>query len=64
MFRQPIIGGMDITVQRNYFGRQVSSFEVELNIDLPTIKNSSFPGVFIRAPAILSVNQGMFVISL
>jgi 5'-phosphate synthase pdxT subunit len=55
---------MDITVQRNYFGRQVSSFEVELNIDLPTIKNSSFPGVFIRAPAILSVNQGMFVISL
>jgi 5'-phosphate synthase pdxT subunit len=53
---QPIIGGMDITVQRNYFGRQVCSFEADISVDIPTANNTHFPGVFIRAPAILSVN--------
>jgi len=41
---------MDITARRNAFGRQRESFEVELPI--PVLGEDSFPGVFIRAPAI------------
>lgn len=52
---QSLIGGIDITVCRNYFGSQVSSFEMATPAP-PGIGSSttSFPGIFIRAPAILS----------
>ncbi len=46
---QPL-GLMDITVKRNAFGRQVDSFETELNI--PILGEKPFPCVFIRAPII------------
>jgi len=52
---QPSIGGMDITVQRNAFGRQVDSFEADL--DLPAVGSEPFHGVFIRAPLIKRVGQ-------
>lgn len=48
---------MDVDVSRNYFGRQVHSFEATVNIvdkqfaDIAKI--DQFPGVFIRAPAIV-----------
>lgn len=68
---QSLIGGMDILVCRNYFGSQVSSFEMSTpappapfatvdsndtagNENDTETDNSSFPGVFIRAPAILT----------
>jgi 5'-phosphate synthase pdxT subunit len=54
---QPLIGGMDISVQRNYFGRQVASFEADLALDALDMKDKPFPGIFIRAPAILDVIQ-------
>lgn len=41
---------MDIKVKRNAYGRQVDSFEVELEI--PALGKKPFPGVFIRAPVI------------
>jgi pyridoxal 5'-phosphate synthase pdxT subunit len=41
---------MDITVERNAFGRQVDSFETELEI--PVLGNKPFHAVFIRAPLI------------
>jgi pyridoxal 5'-phosphate synthase pdxT subunit len=44
------LGLMDITVKRNAFGRQVDSFETELQI--PVLGKKAFPGVFIRAPKI------------
>jgi pyridoxal 5'-phosphate synthase pdxT subunit len=44
------LGLMDITVKRNAFGRQVDSFETELQI--PVLGKKAFPGVFIRAPEI------------
>ena len=44
------LGLMDITVKRNAFGRQVDSFETELNI--PVLGKKLFPAVFIRAPVI------------
>jgi len=55
---QPLLGLMDITVDRNAFGRQIASFETELDIPALEIISSTpapFPGIFIRAPLITSV---------
>ena len=56
---QPLLGLMDISVDRNAFGRQIASFETEL--DIPVLKTilsdpTPFHGVFIRAPLITSVD--------
>ncbi|MGI8628360.1 MAG: pyridoxal 5'-phosphate synthase glutaminase subunit PdxT [Geodermatophilaceae bacterium] len=45
---QDTIGGMDVTVRRNAFGRQVESFENE--VPIPVVGQKSFAAVFIRAP--------------
>jgi 5'-phosphate synthase pdxT subunit len=55
---QPLLQLMDITVERNAFGRQVDSFEVDL--DIPALQvidpdGKPFHAVFIRAPLIESV---------
>jgi len=44
------LGLVDIEASRNAYGRQVSSFEVGL--DIPILGEGSFPAVFIRAPKI------------
>ncbi len=49
---QPLLAVMDIEVVRNYFGRQRDSFEVDLDLQLPTGARR-FRAVFIRAPAIV-----------
>lgn len=52
------IGMMNVTVERNSFGRQVNSFEAPLNIkDV----GRAFPGVFIRAPHISEAGEGVDV---
>jgi len=56
---QPLLGVMDITVQRNAFGRQVDSFEIDL--DIPALEQVDASGkpyhaVFIRAPLIEAVH--------
>lgn len=51
---QPLLGLMDITVQRNAFGRQVDSFEADLLI--PQLGEVPYRAVFIRAPIIESVS--------
>jgi len=56
---QPLLGLMDITVERNAFGRQVDSFEIPLEVPAFVLfgkKNPPFNGVFIRAPVIASVD--------
>jgi 5'-phosphate synthase pdxT subunit len=50
---QPLIGVMDISVIRNYYGRQRESFEA--NVDLRSIGGGIEKVVFIRAPAIVKV---------
>ena len=55
------LGLMDITVQRNAFGRQVDSFETELRIK--GLEGNLFPAVFIRAPAVLEVGPDVEVLS-
>jgi len=55
---QELIGGLDVRVNRNYFGRQVESFEAEL--ELPFLPNDDkgrgkFRSVFIRAPIVEAI---------
>ena len=58
---QPILGLMDIAVRRNAFGRQVDSFEADL--DIPVLGESPFHAVFIRAPLIERVRDGVEVLA-
>ncbi len=54
------IGGLDVTVRRNGYGRQSDSFEADLSLkglDEP------FRGVFIRAPVIEGMGEGVEVIA-
>jgi pyridoxal 5'-phosphate synthase pdxT subunit len=56
---QPLLGLMDITVERNAFGRQVDSFEADLQVEpLQQATGTSEPyhAVFIRAPIIETVS--------
>jgi len=70
---QSLIGGMDILVCRNYFGSQISSFEMNTPPPPPpstTLGESDksdnterpFPGVFIRAPAILTTSPDVEIL--
>lgn len=58
---QPTIGGMDITVRRNAFGRQRESFEADLAV--PALGPEPFPAVFIRAPVIEGVGADVDVLA-
>jgi len=58
---QQTMGGLDVTAQRNAFGRQVDSFEIDL--DIPAIDGAPFPAVFIRAPAIVDVGPQVEVLA-
>jgi 5'-phosphate synthase pdxT subunit len=63
---QPLLELMDITVDRNAYGRQIASFETDL--DFPALESVSsetkpFHGVFIRAPLITSVEGDGKVLS-
>ena len=57
---QQTIGGIDMTVRRNAFGRQVDSFEADLHI--PVVPGPSMHGVFIRAPWVEEVGESVEVI--
>lgn len=51
-----MIGGLDVRVNRNHFGRQVESFQAGLQLPFLTSESSiptdPFPGIFIRAPVV------------
>lgn len=48
---QELIGGLDVRVNRNHFGRQIESFQA--NLDLKFLgDDAKYPGVFIRAPIV------------
>jgi len=57
---QETIGGLDVVVRRNAFGRQVNSFEADL--DVQDLKDP-FHAVFIRAPWVEKVGQGVDVVA-
>lgn len=57
----PHLAVMDITIERNAFGRQIDSFVAPLRI--VGIEGKPFEAVFIRAPIIRSVGSGVAVLS-
>ncbi|QTE28044.1 pyridoxal 5'-phosphate synthase glutaminase subunit PdxT [Pengzhenrongella sicca] len=58
---QRTLGGMDITVRRNAFGRQVDSFETDLTIE--GVLGAPVHAVFIRAPWVEEVGPRAEVLS-
>jgi 5'-phosphate synthase pdxT subunit len=63
---QPLLELMDITVERNAYGRQIASFETDLEVlALGEISDEEpiFHGIFIRAPLIDSVSGSAEVLS-
>ncbi len=49
----PVLGLMDIVVERNAFGRQVDSFEIDLDVPaLDKVEGGPYHAIFIRAPLI------------
>lgn len=56
----PTLGALDVVVERNAWGRQIDSFEAV--VDVPRF-DRPVPGVFIRAPRIRHVGEGVEVIA-
>jgi pyridoxal 5'-phosphate synthase pdxT subunit len=56
----PTFGVLDVTVERNAYGRQIDSFEAEL--EAPVL-GRAFHGVFIRAPRLTRVGKGVEVVA-
>ncbi|MEK4971306.1 pyridoxal 5'-phosphate synthase glutaminase subunit PdxT [Niallia sp. FSL R7-0648] len=60
-YEEPHIGAMDVHIERNSFGRQKESFEVDL--DISGVANG-FPSVFIRAPHIVRVGKNVEILAM
>ena len=73
---QALLGGLDCTVQRNFFGAQINSFETDLpapavlrdsgrddSIASAPAEPATYPAMFIRAPGILEAGSGVEVLS-
>ncbi len=58
---QTLLGGLDVTVSRNHFGRQVDSFETDMFV--AELGDEPFRAIFIRAPAITQVGEGVEILA-
>ena len=52
----PYFGMLDVEVERNGYGRQLDSFEADL--DMPALGEAPLHGVFIRAPVVVDAGRG------
>jgi pyridoxal 5'-phosphate synthase pdxT subunit len=59
--KQQLLGNLDIVIERNAFGRQNDSFETDLYI--PIIGRDAYKGIFIRAPVITEIGNGVNTIA-
>ena len=59
--RQPILGVMDIVVNRNAFGRQIDSFETDLDVN--GLDGGVFHAIFIRAPLATHVGENVTILA-
>ncbi len=57
----PILSLLDVTVTRNAFGRQLDSFEADL--DVPVLGDQSVHGIFIRAPVIVRTGPAVDILA-
>jgi 5'-phosphate synthase pdxT subunit len=60
--RQPILGLMDVVVDRNAFGRQVDSFETDLDFK-GLAEDRPFHAIFIRAPLVRKAGDGVKILA-
>lgn len=58
---EPVLPLLDVTVRRNAFGRQLESFEA--NLEVPILGDEPVHGVFIRAPVVEHVGPGVDVLA-
>jgi pyridoxal 5'-phosphate synthase pdxT subunit len=58
---QQTLGGIDMTVRRNAFGRQVASFEGD--VEMAGVAGGPLHGVFIRAPWVEQIGSGVEVLA-
>ena len=58
---QPVLPLLDVSVERNAFGRQLDSFEADLNV--PVLGDTPVHAVFIRAPVIEAVGPDVDVLA-
>jgi 5'-phosphate synthase pdxT subunit len=58
---EPVLRLLDIEVHRNAYGRQLDSFEADL--DIPSLGDEPLHGVFIRAPIVTDVGAGVEVLA-
>ena len=56
-----VFGLLDVAVERNAYGRQLDSFEADL--DMPALGDDPLHGVFIRAPVVVDVGEGVEVLA-
>jgi 5'-phosphate synthase pdxT subunit len=60
--QQPILGLMDISINRNAFGRQIDSFETDL--DVPALDSDQpYHAIFIRAPIVTAAHNGVNILA-
>jgi 5'-phosphate synthase pdxT subunit len=59
--RQTLFGVLDVTTRRNAFGRQIDSFERDL--DIAAIGEPAMRAAFIRAPYVVEVGEGVKVMA-
>ncbi len=58
---EPVFGLLDVGVRRNGYGRQLDSFEADL--DVPAIGDQPLHGIFIRAPILAEVGPAVEVLA-
>ena len=58
---EPVLGLLDATVQRNAYGRQLDSFEADVSV--PALGAEPLHGVFIRAPVVSELGDGVEVLA-
>ena len=59
--KQNLFGVLDVVIERNAFGRQYESFEVDL--DIPILGKGLFRGIFIRSPIINNVGESVNILT-
>jgi 5'-phosphate synthase pdxT subunit len=58
---EPILGLLDMEVQRNAYGRQLDSYETD--VDIPALGDEPLHGVFIRAPIVVDAGPAVEVLA-
>jgi len=59
--KQKLFGMLDVVIERNAFGRQHESFEVDLEI--PILGKEPFRGIFIRSPIVNNVGDSVTILT-